>query len=63
MRVGEKVWFFVGSKSNPHNKVLCKGECIANIKGKFAIRCNGKIYRRPISSVAVVTGKEKLDFS
>lgn len=62
MKVGEKAWFFVGSKSNPHTKVLCKGECIANINGKFAIKYNGKIYRRPLSAIARVTGKEKFDF-
>lgn len=63
MKLGDKVWFFAGRKTEPYNKELMLGEYIANINRKYVIRSKGKIYRRPISLVAKYTGKEDLDFS
>ena len=63
MKIGDKVWLFATENGNKLGaKVLRMGEYIANLDGQRVIRSNGKIFRRKLSELAKVTGKEKLDF-
>ena len=64
MKIGDKVWFLATENGNKLGaKVLRIGEYIANLDGQRVIRSNGKIFRRKLSELAKVTGKEKFDFS
>ena len=63
MKIGDKVWLFVGRNTKEHNKELAIGEYIAYDNGLRIIRVGKKIVKRKLSEIAKVTGKEKLDFS
>ena len=63
LKLGDKVWLFVGNNSTDNEKRLALGEYIATHSGKRVIRVGSRIVRRKLCEIAKYTGKEKLDFS
>lgn len=63
MKLGDRVWLFIGRNTVDHNKELARGEYIASKNGLKFVRVGNKIYKRKLCEIAKVTGKEKLDFS
>lgn len=63
LKLGDKVWLFVGNHSVDGNKRLAIGQYIATNNGKRAIRVGNRMVRRKLCEIAKVTGKEKFDFS
>lgn len=63
MKLGDRVWLFVGSTTPTNNKRLAMGQYIATFKGLRVIRVGNKNVKRKLCEIAKVTGKEKFDFS
>lgn len=63
LKIGDKVWLFVGSTTPTNNKQLAMGQYIATKDGQRVIRVGRKNVKRKLCEIAKVTGKEKFDFS
>ena len=63
IKLGDKVWVFIGTNSSEKNKTLAIGEYFAYRDGYRVIRVGKKNYKRRLCDIAKVTGKEKFDFS